>query len=50
MAGMKPCPSEYKALEPREIINKKRLAHCAENVTEQEYNNLFGALIEKEEL
>ena len=28
--------------EPMEIINNKRLVHNAENVIEQEYNNLFG--------
>ena len=27
---------------PTEIINNKRLVHNAENVIEQEYNNLFG--------
>ena len=29
MVGMKSCFSEYKALEPREIINKERLVHSA---------------------
>ena len=48
MATMKPCSLEYKALEPREIINKKRLVHSAENVIEQKYNKQFGLSIEKD--
>ena len=38
MAG-KTCSSEYKSLKPREIINKERLVHSAENAIEQECNN-----------
>ena len=48
MATMKPCSLEYKTLEPREIINKKRLVHSAENVIEQKYNKQFGLSIEKD--
>ena len=45
MTGMKSCSLEYKASESRETINKKRLAHGAENAIEQESNNPFGVLI-----
>ena len=48
MAGMKPCSLQYKALEPKEIINKERLFHSAEHVSEQEYNKQFGLLIERD--
>ena len=49
MTGMKSCSSEYKSLEPREIISVERLVHSTENVIEQEHNNPF-AVIEKDEL
>ena len=48
MAGMKSCSLQYKALEPKEIINKERLFHSAEHVSEQEYNKQFGLLIERD--
>ena len=41
MDGMKSCSSEYKAFEPRKIINKKRLVRSAEKAIEQEYNYPF---------
>ena len=48
MTGMKSCSLEYKVLEPRQIISKKRLVHNAENFIEQEYNKRLGLLIEKD--
>ena len=50
MVGMNSSSSEYKVLEQRDIITKGRLVHSAENVIKQEFNNLFGVLIAKEEL
>ena len=50
MVGMNSSSSEYKVLEQRDIITKGRLVHSAENVIKQEFNNLFGGLIAKEEL
>ena len=50
MVGMNSSSSEYKVLEQRDIITKGRLVHSVENVIKQEFNNLFGVLIAKEEL
>lgn len=50
MLGMNSCSSEFKGLEPDDVINKERLVHSGEYVIKQGYNYLFGVLIEKEEL
>ena len=50
MLGMNSCSTEFKGLEPDDVINKERLVHSGEYVIKQGYNYLFGVLIEKEEL